>query len=218
MTQNWNMEKFLNWYSEHNTGIIQFLIILISLVIAYLVYRLFFGASTAVQSSSETVSLSSASNQKIDVLDKKMSFLIENMSKDPVPTSLSTATKTDTVNSNTDQFDLQNSLTFLTDLLKQKENEIEKLKQSLSQERTTHLTDAKFNSESQPATTVQPTQTVAVSDSDQNQELQSRISDLESKLQEYEIISEDIAELQTLKLENEKLKEQLGLNKTSQEG
>lgn len=162
-----SVESFLNFWSRHNTGIIEVLIGLILLTVVYLAVRTFWLRSAELESPA-------AAPQGADLgeLEKTLKKLLENQQPSMAPGAGATAG----VNP----------------------EEVQRLKQELA-DREKALEELKAQAAAAPA---------GVSDADKKA-LEDKIKDLEGRLAEYEIISEDIADLSFYKEENGKLQKEL---------
>lgn len=188
------MSIFLDWFTTHIAGVIQVLAGLIICVTLVFAYRLFFIKS--IQSGSE--SRGSESNPTLDFIEEKLNKLLIQQSALKV-TASSLAVSGDISSEHVGE------ISQLKDLLKQKENEILNLRNSsveTSSSTSTSAADAGSVSASQSAQDVKKL-------NDQLSLYQTQIDDLKSRLSDYEIIAEDIADLQKFKKENELLKSQL---------
>lgn len=200
------MSFFLDWFTTHIAGVIQTLAGLIICVTLVFAYRLFFVKST------KTISEGSEDHPTLDFIEEKLNQLLIQQSALKVTASSMAANGDISAEQVSD-------ITKLKDLLKQKENEIQNLRSS-----TVGGASAKVASADSTATAGAADNTAAIAaaekDKDQakaevkklNDQLslyQTQIDDLKSRLSDYEIIAEDIADLQKFKKENEMLKNQL---------
>jgi len=178
------MGKFLDWYSAHNTIIIQSLAVLIAILIVFFIFRLFFAKQNSdLEHHGQTGQIS------YDALDEKLNKLLEQHAQ----------TKTVTV-SQVEGGELTAQQIAEMDQLK---TEIVGLKESLTKKES-ELLSAKEQA------------AVGSTSGDQLNDLNNKLTDYEkqiaklnSRLSEYEIIAEDIADLQKYKSENDQLKKQV---------
>lgn len=193
------MSIFLNWFTTHIAGVIQTLAGLIICVILVFAYRLFFIKS--IQSRSDVGG--SESNPTLDFIEEKLNKLLIQQSALKVTASSMAA--------NGDLSSEQvGDISRLKEMLKQKENEILNLRNSnaaAATNTTTNITDAAAASVSKQV--IDQSKQEVKKLNDQLSLYQTQIDDLKSRLSDYEIIAEDIADLQKFKKENELLKGQL---------
>lgn len=186
------MSSFLNWYTEHNAAIIQGLVVFIGAVFLFFIYRVFFVPQPHEEVHAHyTEKITPAAPEKVNEL-------IEKMTEEPPPPTVQTEVQAISAK----EFDdLQNHMKHLNEMLKDRETEIEKLQDEIVDLKNTGTKLAESNSSDAAA--------VAAEQANLNDELRKKIEELEAKLSEYEIIADDIADLPQLKIENQKLKEQL---------
>lgn len=176
------MNSFLQWFTGNNKLIIQALVVSISLVLIYFVYRIFFAKSEEVETVNATDTLVKVSE-----------------SKEPTPVVSPIATpvvdealKAENETHKKKIADLMAQLKQHQDQLTSKDEQLANMKEQLASKRPV------------PAISyVDPTQLSGDSN------LVAQIDELQKKLKEYDIISDDIAELQDLRKENTALKTQL---------
>lgn len=200
------MSFFLDWFTTHIAGVIQTLAGLIICVTLIFAYRLFFIKST------KTMSEGSEDQPTLDFIEEKLNKLLIQQSALKVTASSMAANGDISVEQVSD-------ITKLKDLLKQKENEIQNLRSS-----TAGGAAAKTASTNSTATAGAADNAAAIAAAEKDKEqakaevkklndqlslYQTQIDDLKSRLSDYEIIAEDIADLQKFKKENELLKNQL---------
>lgn len=216
------MEFFLDWYSAHNKLIIQILILVIALIMLYFVYRLFF------KSDVDDGLIADNQTDKMHTLDKKVDQLIETLAKDHSVTSSMTSLPPDVelniVNNLTNELnDTKIKVEIAKEQARSKDLEIENLKKQLAEGGSNYsgpiqsLEHGAMHASDSSEQSVQNSSVSSAVNDDEKKRLESRLEELENKLQEYEIIADDIAELQTLKAENEKLKAQLAEVQSSAE-
>ncbi len=195
------MSFFLEWFTTHIAAVIQTLAGLIICVTLIFAYRLFFIKS--IQSGSEN--RGSESNPTLEFIEEKLNKLLIQQSALKV-TASSLAASGDI---STEQV---GDISRLKDMLKQKENEILNLRNSntVSTSNTTaSAADAGATSASQSKQAIDQSMQEVKKLNEQLSLYQTQIDDLKSRLSDYEIIAEDIADLQKFKKENELLKGQL---------
>ena len=175
------MGKFLDWYSAHNAIIIQSLAVVIALLIIFFIFRLFFSKTAVEAQSGHRIEFN------YDVLEDKINKLLEQHSQMKVAVSSGGGEVTPEQIAEMNQ--LKAEMTELKDTLTKKESELAAAKeQSAGAGQPNDQLDALNNKIS---------------------EYEKQISKLNSRLSEYEIIAEDIADLQKYKSENEQLKKQV---------
>lgn len=179
------MDIFLSWFAEHNKTVIQVTAVLIGLILVYFVYRLLFGKKEALFSVvSETSPDEQVGQSSLDKSVDDAAHISEQ--------------KTDL--KPVDSYDTSD----LEKMLEAKDEEILLLKSKLSQG---------FDKAESLANTNLTEKTVGTEDQKNEADvvLIAKVEELERKIKEYEIIAEDIAELQNLRKENEDLQNQLKL-------
>lgn len=175
------MGKFLDWYSAHNAIIIQSLAVVIALLIIFFIFRLFFSKTAVETQSGHRIEFN------YDVLEDKINKLLEQHSQMKVAVSSGSGEVTPEQIAEMNQ--LKAEMTELKDTLSKKESELAAAKeQSAGAGQSNDQLNA-LNSKIS--------------------EYEKQISKLNSRLSEYEIIAEDIADLQKYKSENEQLKKQV---------
>lgn len=182
-----SFENFLQFWSVHNRQIIEFVFVTTFIIILLVIYRQFFAKteSTAGAGSHGTpVSIDTSE------IEEKLKKILENQSAfktvapdNAAPSSVVSAEGAPVVAA----VDTQ-ELEKLRNELKQKELAIEELKK---------------------ASAVSAAGGVGASKED-TKKFEDKIKELEGRLQEYEIISEDIADLSFYKEENARLQKELG--------
>lgn len=175
------VEKFLEFWSHNNTLIIELLIGVVLLMSIYLAYRGFFGAKEEGTPSGG----SSTSGIDITEIEKSLQKILENQKNVVSAPVVQTGS------------DSSEEVGALKGALSDKEKELALLKQQLE------LQAKKAQEELATA------KAAAASGGGDTKALETKIKDLEVRLSEYEIISEDISELSKYKEENLKLKNQL---------
>lgn len=190
-----NLDHFLQFWSHHNQTIVQVLIVLTLIFIVALVFITLFGAKEAEEEASGGASLSPE-------IERTLQKLLENQA----------ATKSavfDFSNGQTQEPRMQSAAMGpsaasapATGISVEAAQEIERAKSEIVQrEKTIQELKAQLVQASNQATEAKA--------SGGGTELETRIKELEARLAEYDIISEDIADLSRYKEENERLKAQL---------
>lgn len=191
------MEKFLDFWSHYNAIIIEVLVSLILVSTIYLVYRTFFGAKGegALQASGP----SGAIAVNTEHIEKSLQKILENQ-----------ATLKNTSQAAADQggatAELVQELGNLKKALEEKEKQI-----GLLQDKATQALKAAKSSEASPsAEAIAAAASAAAGLAEKEREdYESKIKELQGRLAEYEIISEDIADLSFFKEENARLTKEL---------
>ncbi|UOF01482.1 hypothetical protein [Bdellovibrio reynosensis] len=207
------IEKFLSFWSQHNTVIIESLVGLVIFLSLVLAYRSFFGKKGDASHSSEA-----GSNLDTAQLEKTLQKILDNQSS-------GTAVKSrpaDDLGMDVD-LGLDTPTESASSLSGEAGVEVEQMKISLadSQKRIealqAQLKDAQGRAQEAMLAAQSTTAAAAAAgsaDAGQSAELAAKVKDLEARLSEYEIISEDIADLSRFREENEELRKQLeGLQK-----
>ncbi|MGZ3771534.1 MAG: hypothetical protein ACXVCP_18250 [Bdellovibrio sp.] len=196
------IENFLSFWSQHNIAIIESLIALVIILSLFMAYRSFF-AATAKSEGMEGAGHALDTTQ----IEKALQKILDNQTQHPsqniaAKTNSSEdlgmdvdldALETDTSNSNPKEVqDLRNSLS-------ESRKKIETLQIQLQEalQKATEMAEMSANTSSGGV------------DSKEADELKNKINDLEGRLAEYEIISEDIADLSRYRDENDKLKKEI---------
>lgn len=179
-----SFENFLQFWSDHNRQIIEFVFVSTFVVILFVIYRQFFAKteSTAGAGSHGTpVSIDTSE------IEEKLKKILENqgafktVAAEPAPiTTTDGAPAAVAVNSQ--------ELEKLKNEIKQKEQAIEELKK---------------------ASVANASAGAAGASKEDTKKFEDKIKELEGRLQEYEIISEDIADLSFYKEENARLQKEL---------
>lgn len=172
-----NIEKFLGFWSAHNTLIIELLIAIVLLSVIYLAFRTFFGNSQELENSSQSMGRLDS-----EEIQRTLQKIIETQSSNA---GAATATSAANGSSGVDPAQLEKLKVEVQD----REKTIQSLKDQMQQ-----LTAA---------------QGAAASNSAVSKELEEKLKGLEARLAEYEIISEDIADLSFYKEENTRLQKEL---------
>lgn len=183
-----NLEQILQFIIAHNATIIEALIAAILVVILFLALRAFLGGDAPEESS----------RTSMVELEATLKKLIEQAGKVPLTVvpegeaANAAASGGGELGSGTQAAQLSEQINTLRKELETKQKEIEQMKASGA-----------------GATAAAP---AGLSDADKAK-LEAQIKDLQAKLQEYEIISEDIADLSFYKEQNAKLQRELEATK-----
>ncbi|OYZ23302.1 MAG: hypothetical protein B7Y39_05195 [Bdellovibrio sp. 28-41-41] len=183
-----NFENFLQFWSAYNRQIIEFVFVSTFVLILFTIYRQFFAKTESVGGGDVHATPVSIDTSEIE---EKLKKILENqgafkaMPADPGMSSKTSTTSTATPSAGVDTQELEK----LRDEIKEKEKAIEDLKKSAA---------------------AAPSGVGAVAAPADTKKLDDKIKELEGRLQEYEIISEDIADLSFYKEENARLQKELG--------
>lgn len=206
------MAIFLDWFASHNTLVIQSLAAIVALLIIFLIFRLFFVPNEEAEA---------AKNVTYAQLEEKLNKLLEQqanmklsvaaategapagealgadamaaLSGDPAAVAAAAAAAGATGGEQAAELSrLRAEISTLKDSVKRKEVEILDAKEQAQKSINTAEADAKLNTLSGKVT-----------------DYEKEIDALKSRLSDYEIIAEDIADLQAFKKENAELKSQL---------
>lgn len=197
------IEQFLSYWNQHNTAIIQGLVGLIILFSLFLGYRSFFGKK------SEHGEVSHGSGVDTAQLEKTLQKILDNQS-DGKPAR---AVRSDDMSVHADIPSDDHGADHGSDEGEASSEEVTQLKGTLveSQKKIealqTQLTEAK--AQAQAAVESGGVAAAPAAGGGNNAEMEAKLRDLESRLAEYEIISEDIADLSRYKEENENLKAEI---------
>jgi hypothetical protein len=207
------MAAFLDWYASHNSLIIQSLAALIALLIVFFIFRLFFTEQATDSSvSGKSVTYTQLEDKLNKLLDQQaqMKASISNVMQAPQVEALDAAvigalsgdpaaTQTNVTGAGANAAAAAQGSPEQVAELARLRTEITTLKESLSK-REIEISAAKEAAQSG----------VKLDDlSGKLTEYEKEIELLKSRLSDYEIISEDIADLQKYKKENQELKSQL---------
>ena len=210
------MDSFLYWYSQNNKTIIQFISACIGLVLIYFIYRMFFAPAETAHGEANAL----ATSKQLADLDKKITKRIDHQVQEIQPVAFtgdaaeyeasakesakeSPAGESPAGESPTGENpagDVQNQV------------EVNKLKKELQSSNEIILAkNAELNELKEKLIEYQKNAPVAQSaPADPNDpKLIAKIEELQKKLQEYDIISDDISELQSLRAENAELKSKI---------
>ncbi|MBC7753771.1 MAG: hypothetical protein H7Z71_06005 [Moraxellaceae bacterium] len=197
------MDSFLYWYSQNNKIIIQFLCISIGFILIFFIYRMFFAASDPALDGGDAGS--QVTGRQIADLDKKISKIIDHQisaSQPVVYTGEASEYEANAMAEAKAEAQIQEELLQL-------KKELQSAKEMISL-KTNELNTAKEKFIDHQKTLPGIETTDLTSDNggriSGDLGLMAQINELQRKLKEYDIISDDIAELQSLRAENAELK------------
>ena len=179
------MQLILSFFAEHSPSIIKLLSIVVAIAASVLLYRVIFVQN--VQTVQQP-----ASADLLDV-NKKLSeqkIEIETL-------------KSETETAKIDLEKQRNEVYNLRQTIKEKETEVETIKAENQQLKAQSGDPKKLDYEKHQSEMI-------LSTADENLVFQKEIAELKRRLTDYEIIAEDIADIQRLKEENDKLKQLVG--------
>ncbi len=189
-----NIEKFLQFWSAHNTLIIELLIAIVLLSVVYLAFRIFFGNPQEAESSRSLGQLNS------DEIQRTLQKIIETQS--PTSRAGASAGSASTGGASAGSSGAGASAGSVDTA------QFEKLKiEALEKEKAIQALKDQVQE-------LVANQGVAAASSTASKELEGKLKDLEARLAEYEIISEDIADLSFYREENTRLQKELASAKT----
>ncbi|HEY8270058.1 MAG TPA: hypothetical protein VIG33_04170 [Pseudobdellovibrionaceae bacterium] len=183
------MEKFLEFWSHYNAAIIESLVALILVSAIYLAYRSLFAAKE-VETSHEVISGGAFNAVQIE---KTLQKILDQQSSRPASLTSGVATETEV------PAEILQELDFLKKALEEKEKQIATLQAKAAQVNA-------GPSDEQIAAAASAAAGLAEKE---RLDYVSKIKELEARLAEYEIISEDIADLSFFKEENTRLTKEL---------
>lgn len=197
------MDSFLYWYSQNNKIIIQFLCISIGLILISFIYRMFFAPSESALDGADAGL--QVTGRQIAELDKKVSKIIDHQIAASQPVIYTGEASEYEGNAKADAqaeaqiqdelLKLKTELQSSKELISQKTSELNTVKEKLIEQQKrlpgTETTDLTLDQSGMPTGDLA---------------LLAQINELQRKLKEYDIISDDIAELQSLRSENAELK------------
>lgn len=191
MKDNEFMGSILSFFAEHSPSIIKLLSVVVALAASVLLYRVIFAQSLEASAGQATTDLTEInkklSQQKIEIDALK---------------SENETSKGELEKQRTEVYNLRQTI-------KEKETEVESIKAENLQlkSQTDEVKKADYEKHKSE---------VILSTSDESLLFQKEIAELKRRLSDYEIIAEDISDMQRLKEENEKLKAQV--NQSNQVG
>lgn len=207
------MAIFLDWFASHNTLVIQSLAAVVALLIVVLIFRLLFAnQEAAVEDLSKKVTYAQLEEKLNKLLEQQaqmkvsVSAATEGVAKgevlgddamaalsgDPAIAAAVAVDEAAVTEQIAELNRLRAEITTLKDSLKSKEVEITTAKEQAVQSANTDQQDAKLADLGTKIT-----------------DYETQIETLKNRLSDYEIIAEDIADLQHYKKENQELKNQL---------
>ena len=197
------MDSFLYWYSQNNKIIIQFLCISIGFILIFFIYRMFFAPSDPALDGGDAGS--QVTGRQIADLDKKISKIIDHQisaSQPVVYTGEASEYEANAMAEAKAEAQIQEELLQL-------KKELQSAKEMISL-KTNELNTAKekFIDHQKTLPGIETTDLTADNGGRISGDLglMAQINELQRKLKEYDIISDDIAELQSLRAENAELK------------
>lgn len=197
------MEKTLHFIAYYNSQIIQVGFGIVFLLIVVYVYRLFFMPHVAELSSNE--------NLNIEIIEKKLNIIIDQQ-KHKIQTVTETipSEKSSEEGASPEEVDkLKAEIYNLHQQLKEAEKKSSEVSSSAAS------SSASTEDPRQKETTQDSAGNLAQDSATANSvQLEAKISDLQVRLSEYEIIADDIAELSQLRLDNAKLIQELAAVKS----
>lgn len=180
------MSHLLEWYTNHNSSIIQSLAVVIGVLLCAFIFKLFFGSKKSASSETEFA------NSNSENIENKINQILEAQNK-----KLSSS-----ANKNEDGSLVSSDPEAVIDKL---QSEIFNLKQTLKEKESAVSVQATLASAQKLATG----QDVSESEKADVTEYLKQIDDLKNRLSDYEVIAEDIADLHKLREENQKLLAQI---------
>ena len=191
------IEQFLSFWNQHNTSIIEGLVALIILLSLFLGFRSLFTKKSEEIHEGESLNASQ--------LEKTLQKILENQASSTGPAhSALEDLKAESIHVPTATGDSSAATDVLHTQLAESEKKIEALQVQLVEAQAATAAAA-----SAAAAAGQAAPAAAAVPAAPNAELEAKIRDLESRLAEYEIISEDIADLSRFKEENDKLRSEI---------
>ena len=204
------MEKFLDFLTEHNRLIIELIFGFVFVFILYLIYRQFFVQHSLSEQNSQGSTQVNINTAEIEeklqkILEGQLTFKGEIQSIEHKKNQGSLPAVANSVASNNPNQDAE---------IEKLKKENADLKNTLQQKETkiAELTKATESTANQNLVATSP-QAVTAESPGKVTELETKVKELEGRLQEYEIISEDIADLSFYKEENARLTKELELLK-----
>jgi hypothetical protein len=197
------MEKFLDFWSHYNAAIIECLVALILISVIYIAYRTFFGPRGPDAFDSAVVS-GGAGHAGIDTvqIEKTLQKILEQQSARPAAASPAKAAGDGSPAS----AELIHEVSHLKKTLEERDRQIVTLKEQAD---TSARALAAATSGGAAAAAAAPAAASSGFSESERAELLAKIKELEARLAEYEIISEDIADVSFFKEENARLNREL---------
>jgi hypothetical protein len=192
---NVNVEKFLHFWNQYNATLIEVLIALVLLTLILLAYKSFFGKDADFDGES--------ARPQFAELEKNLQKIIETHGLQKQ------ASQSETGVAGAFNSEQQAEFEKLKIELVEKESQLQELKLKVSDPAALAANAAAAASAQVGVAQAASAQTSAEVDSASKNKLEEKIKELEARLAEYEIISEDIADLSFYKEENTKLQKEL---------
>lgn len=191
------MNEMISWVAQHNTLVIQVAFSIVLLLILIYVYRLFFVSSGSSSGSIE-------SSAELGELNQKLSQLLEQQKSSGIQVIEKVVPAETTPSPTNETAVAPEAAAEGASEVEQLKAENTKLKAQLneSEKKVFELTPIAGPEDSLKETTPQV-------DPAQVTELNKKIDELQSRLSEYDVIADDIAELSQLRAENAELKKNL---------
>ncbi len=201
------MDSFLYWYSQNNKIIIQFLCISIGFILIFFIYRMFFAPSDPALDGGDAGS--QVTGRQIADLDKKISKIIDHQISASQPVVYTGEASEYEANAMAEAKAEAKAEAQIQEELLQLKKELQSAKEMISL-KTNELNTAKekFIDHQKTLPGIETTDLTADNGGRISGDLglMAQINELQRKLKEYDIISDDIAELQSLRAENAELK------------
>ncbi len=194
------MERFLEFWSHYNAAIIESLVALILVSAIYLAYRSFFGSKGTDSFDAAGAGGAAVNSAQIE---KTLQKILDQQSSQKVrPDAAAGAAPTEIVQ----------ELGYLKKALDEKEKQIVVLQEKAAQA----VKAAQAGSAGPSAQDIATAASAAAGLAEKERtDYETKIKDLEARLAEYEIISEDIADLSFFKEENVRLTKELEAARTA---
>lgn len=217
------VEKFLSFWSQHNTAIIEGLVALIILFSLFLAYRTFFAKKDQMAGSESGAGLDTAQ------LEKTLQRILENQNQTAAPGRAAPVVDDLDIDVNLDEsLSAKPAATAKGDAVVSEEvtaavaaaaesaAEVAQLRLTLTESyQRVEALQAQIEALKASASTAAPAgegsgaAEAGGMSAAEKAEMQGKLADLEARLAEYEIISEDIADLSRYREENDELKKQI---------
>jgi hypothetical protein len=194
------MEKFLEFWSHYNAAIIEALVALILISAIYLAYRAFFGSK-----GFDTYDVAGGSGSDTAQIEKTLQKILEQQSTHKLHSESNEGAGA-TAGGGAVAAEMVQQLGFLKKSLEEKEKQIVVLQAKATQAEKAAQAGAGGPSALDIAAAASAAAGLAEKE---RVDYETKIKDLEARLAEYEIISEDIADLSFFKEENVRLTKEL---------
>lgn len=198
------IENFLSFWSQHNIAIIESLIALVIILSLFIAYRSFFSKAAKAESFE-------GAGHSFDTaqIEKTLQKLLDSQAQNQTQALSQKAHAGEDLSMDVDFDAMENEsggnksveVQELRGSLSKSEKKIETLQKQLEEALQKVSELAEFSAA--------PADPSAGGNSKEAEDFKAKINDLETRLAEYEIISEDIADLSRFRDENEKLKKEL---------